>query len=85
MNASKQFIDVIAILKQHSQLENTAETRFQDFRDYKFVPRTPQRLISSSRERQNILLVFLSRKLFFTYKLYLCPAVLSLFYLTEYV
>jgi hypothetical protein len=40
MNASK-FIDVIAILKQHSQLENTAETRFQDFRDYKFVPRTP--------------------------------------------
>jgi hypothetical protein len=53
MNASKQFIDVIAILKQHSQLENTAETRFQDFRDYKFVPRTPQRLISSSRERQS--------------------------------
>jgi hypothetical protein len=36
---------MIAILKQHSQLENTAETRFQDFRDYKFVPRTPQRLM----------------------------------------
>jgi hypothetical protein len=52
MNASKQFIDVIAILKQHSQLENTAETRFQDFRDYKFVPRTPACLISS-RERQS--------------------------------
>jgi hypothetical protein len=51
MNASKQFIDVIAILKQHSQLENTAETRFQIC--YKFVPRTPQRLISSSRERQS--------------------------------
>jgi hypothetical protein len=41
-------LSMIAILKQHSQLENTAETRFQDFRDYKFVPRTPQRLISSS-------------------------------------
>jgi hypothetical protein len=53
MNASKQFIDVIAILKQHSQLENTAETRFQDFRDYKFVPRTPPSIISSSRERQS--------------------------------
>jgi hypothetical protein len=53
MNASKQFIDVIAILKQHSQL-NTAETRFQDFRDYKFVPRTPQRLISSSRDDRAI-------------------------------
>jgi hypothetical protein len=49
---SKQFIDVIAILKQHS-LENTAETRFQDFRDYKFVPRTPQRLIKVKRERQS--------------------------------
>jgi hypothetical protein len=53
------------ILKQHSQLENTAETRFQDFRDYKFVPRTPQRLISSnSRERQSHSLVFLSQIVF---------------------
>jgi hypothetical protein len=59
MNASKQFIDVIAILKQHSQL-NTAETRFQDFRDYKFVPRTPQRLISNSERQSHSLLVFLA-------------------------
>jgi hypothetical protein len=53
---------MIAILK-HSQLENTAETRFQDFKDYKFVPRTPQRLISS-RERRNYSLSFLNRNCF---------------------
>jgi hypothetical protein len=71
----QQFIDVITILKQHSQLENTAETRFQIL-DYKFVPRTPQRLISSSRERQSHSPSF--SEIVFTYKLYLCPAVLSL-------
>jgi hypothetical protein len=46
---------VIAILKQHSQLENTAETRFQDFRDYKFVPRTPQRLAVAERQSHSLL------------------------------
>jgi hypothetical protein len=35
MNA--QIYRVIAILKKHSQLENTAKTRFQDFKIMKFA------------------------------------------------
>jgi hypothetical protein len=50
MNASK-FIDMIAILKQHSQLEILLKQDFKILEDYKL--RTPQRLISSSRERQS--------------------------------
>jgi hypothetical protein len=57
---------MIAIFKKN-HLENTAETRFQDFKDYKFVPRTPQRLISNSPNDGTIpLLVFLIQNFLFT-------------------
>jgi hypothetical protein len=54
---------MIAIFKK-KQLENTAETRFQDFKDYKFVPRTPQRLISNSPTTELFPVGFSSRTCF---------------------